>query len=148
MKIILTQPVAGVGDAGDVVDVKDGYARNYLVPRGLALRWTRGAEREVATIRRARSERDLRDLDGAQAAKAALEAAPVVITAKAGAAGKLFGAVTPADVVAAIAAAGGPAVDRRSVELPQPIKTVGTHAVAVRLHPEVTATLSVEVAAA
>jgi large subunit ribosomal protein L9 len=147
MKIILTQPVAGVGDAGDVVVVKDGYARNYLVPRGLAMRWTRGAEREVTTIRRGKSERDLRDLGSAQAAKATLEATPVVVSAKAGAAGKLFGAITPADVVAAISAAGGPAIDRRSVELPQPIKTIGVHSVAVRLHPEVTATLAVEVSA-
>jgi large subunit ribosomal protein L9 len=146
MKIILTAEVSGLGGPGDVVEVKDGYARNYLVPRGLALRWTRGAETQVATLRRGREQREIRDLGEAREVAGRLAGLQVQLPSRAGSGGRLFGSVTAADVAAAVASAGGPALDRRRIELPAAhIKTVGTHTVSVRLHPEVVATLDVEV---
>jgi large subunit ribosomal protein L9 len=145
MKLILTQEVSGLGTAGDVVEVKDGYGRNYLMPRGLAIAWTRGGEKQLEAIRRARSVRDITDMDTAQSVKARLEATPVRLSARAGNAGRLFGAVTPADIAAAVSAAGGPTVDKRRIEMGNPIKTVGAHSVTVRLHPEIAATVQLEV---
>jgi large subunit ribosomal protein L9 len=145
MKLILTQEVSGLGTAGDVVEVKDGYGRNYLMPRGLAIAWTRGGEKQLEAIRRARSVRDITDMDTAQSVKARLEATPVRLSARAGNAGRLFGAVTPADIAAAVSAAGGPAVDKRRIEMGNPIKTVGAHSVTVRLHPEIAATVQLDV---
>jgi large subunit ribosomal protein L9 len=145
MKLILTQEVSGLGTAGDVVEVKDGYGRNYLMPRGLAIAWTRGGEKQLEAIRRARSVRDITDLDTAQAVKSRLEATPVRLSARAGNAGRLFGAVTPADIASAVSAAGGPAVDKRRIEVGNPIKTVGAHSITVRLHPEVAATVQLDV---
>ena len=147
MKLILTQEVTGLGTAGDVIEVKDGYGRNYLMPRGLAIAWTRGGEKQLRTIRRARSVRDIADLDTAREVQARLEAAPVRLSARAGEAGRLFGAVTPADIVSAVAQAGGPVLDKRRIEVGNPIKTVGAHTVTVRLHPEVAATVQLEVVA-
>lgn len=147
MKLILTQEVTGLGAPGDVVEVKDGYGRNYLMPRGLALRWTRGAEKEVVSIRRTRQARGVRDLDQARDAKVQLETLTVRMPVRAGAGGRLFGSVTPADVAEAVAACGGPALDRRKVELDTPIKTVGRHTVSVRLHPDVSARVTVDVVA-
>ena len=147
MKLILTQEVAGLGGPGDVVEVKDGYGRNYLVPRGAAIRWTRGGEKQVTSIRRGREVRDVRDLGQADEIKGRLESLSVTVPVRAGSGGRLFGAVTGADIVEAVAKAGGPAVDRRRIEIGQPIKTVGAHQVTVRLHPEVTATVSVDVVA-
>jgi large subunit ribosomal protein L9 len=147
VKLILTTDVSGLGAPGDVVEVKDGYGRNYLLPRGLAIIATKGAEKQVATIRRARQARAIRGLEHANEVKAALEAlSPVRVSARAAAGGgRLFGSVTPADVVEAVRAAGGPVVDRRTVELPRLIKTTGTHPVGVRLHPEVNASIEIEV---
>jgi large subunit ribosomal protein L9 len=145
MKLILTQEVSGLGEPGDVVEVRDGYGRNYLVPRGLAMRWTRGGEKQVADIRRAREVRDIRDLGDAREISARLASLPVQLETRAGQNGRLFGSVTPADIVAAVQRAGGPQLDRRRVELVDPIKTVGSHQVRVRLHPDVTATLSVDI---
>lgn len=145
MKIILTQEVTGLGSAGDIVEVKDGYGRNYLLPRGYAIRWTRGAEKEVVSIRRARQSRDIRDLDQANEVAARLAELNVRLSARAGGGGRLFGSITPADVAAAVKAAGGPELDRRRVELPTPIKQTGSHQVRVRLHPEVSATFDVAV---
>ena len=147
MKLILTQEVDGLGSAGDVVDVKDGYGRNYLVPRGLGIRWTRGGEKQVASIRRGREARDIRDLGDAQDVKGRLEGLAVRLPARAGASGRLFGSVTVADIAAAVQAAGGPAVDKRRIEIPTPIKTLGAHRVTVRLHPEVQANVGVEIVA-
>jgi large subunit ribosomal protein L9 len=149
MKLILTADVSGLGGPGDVVEVKDGYGRNYLLPRKLAILATKGAERQVQTIRRAQNARAIRGLDHAQEIRAALAAIdPVPMKAKAAAgSGKLFGSVTSADVVAAVKAAGGPVLDKRIVELPGHIKTVGKHAVNVRLHPDVTANFKVQVSA-
>jgi large subunit ribosomal protein L9 len=147
MKLILTQEVAGLGSPGDVVEVKDGYGRNFLVPRGYAMAWTKGGEKQVATIKRARDARNVRDLGHAQEIKRELEARTYTLPARAGAGGRLFGSVTAADVVDAVRAAGGPALDRRAVEVAGQIKTVGTHAVTVHLHPEVTTELDVAVVA-
>ena len=148
MKLILTQDVNGLGAPGDVVEVKDGYGRNYLLPRGLATAWTKGGEKQVAQIKRAREVREVRDLDDAAAIKAKLEGLKVTLSARTGDTGRLFGAVTVADVVDAITAAGGPAVDKRKVTIVAPIKTVGAHKVEVRVHPEALATLNVDVVSA
>ncbi|HKA67806.1 MAG TPA: 50S ribosomal protein L9 [Actinomycetes bacterium] len=145
MKLILTQEVTGLGSPGDVVEVKDGYGRNYLMPRGLAIRWTKGGEKQVSSIKRAREVREVRDLDHAQEVKAKLEALRVKLPALAGEAGRLFGSITVADVVGAVKAAGGPVIDKRRLELGAPIKTLGTHLVSVKLHPEVSARVSVEI---
>ncbi|MGN6243675.1 MAG: 50S ribosomal protein L9 [Motilibacteraceae bacterium] len=147
MKLILTQEVAGLGAPGDVVEVKDGYGRNYLVPRGFGIRWTRGAESQVASIRRAREVRDIRDLSSAQAVKGQLEGLSVRLPVRAGQGGRLFGSVTVADIAGAVKAAGGPDVDKRRIEIGNPIKTLGSHSVSVRLHPEVAATVTVDVVA-
>jgi large subunit ribosomal protein L9 len=147
MKLILTQEVSGLGAPGDVVEVAGGYGRNYLVPRGLAMRWTRGAEKQIDLIKRARSVRDIRGLDDAREAASALGSLTVRLETRAGNGGRLFGSISPADIAAAVLAAGGPELDKRRIEIKNPIKTVGAHQVAVRLHPEVRATLDVEVAA-
>ncbi|MEV6108493.1 50S ribosomal protein L9 [Streptomyces sp. NPDC051940] len=145
MKIILTHEVTGLGGPGDVVEVKDGYARNYLVPRGLAIRWTRGGEKDVEQIRRGRKLREIASVEQANVVKAELEGVKVRLKGRAGDAGRLFGAVTAADIASAIKAAGGPDVDKRRIEVTQPIKTLGTHSVSVRLHPEVAAKVNLEV---
>jgi large subunit ribosomal protein L9 len=147
MKLILTQEVSGLGTPGDVVDVKDGYARNYLVPRALAVAWSKGGEKQVASIQKARGAREIKTLDEAQTVKAQLEGKPVQLSAKAGASGRLFGAVTPADIAAAVSAAGGPTLDRRKIELAQPVKSVGTHQLTVHLHEGVKAAVTLEVVA-
>jgi large subunit ribosomal protein L9 len=145
MKLILTQDVSGLGAPGDVVEVKDGYGRNYLLPRGLATGWTKGGEKQVAQIKRARSVREVRDLDSAQAIKSSLEGLKVKVAARAGDSGRLFGAITVGDVVSAVEAAGGPSVDKRKVTIVSPIKVLGAHKIEVRVHPEVLANLTVDV---
>jgi large subunit ribosomal protein L9 len=149
MKIILTADVSGLGGPGDVVEVKDGYGRNFLLPRALAIQASRGAEKQVATIRRAQETRRIRDLDHANEVRAAIRGlGSIRLKAKAAAnSGKLFGSVTQSDVVAAVKAAGGPVLDKRAVELPGHIKVVGKHPVNVRLHPEVIVTFDVDVTA-
>lgn len=148
MKVILTQPVSGLGAAGDVVVVKDGYARNFLLPRKVATPWTKGGEKQVEAITRGREKRALKSAEDAAAAKSRLEGATITVEARAGQGGRLFGAVTPAEIVDAIVAAGGPEVDKRRVEVPAPIRTVGDHAVHVRLHEDVSADLTVTVTGA
>ncbi|MBA3574280.1 MAG: 50S ribosomal protein L9 [Pseudonocardiales bacterium] len=162
MKIILTTDVPNLGGPGDMVEVKDGYGRNYLVPRGMAIAATRGAEKQVASIRRAQETRQIRDLGHAREVAASLTGlGTVVLMAKAGqkkgaqqagaqqegaqSGGKLFGSVTPADVAAAVRSAGGPVLDKRTVDIDAPIKSTGTYDVTVRLHPEVSVTVPVEV---
>lgn len=147
MKLILTQEVSGLGAAGDIVEVKDGYGRNYLIPRGDAIRWTRGGERTVESIKAARGARAVRDLDHAQEIKASLEAAPVKVPVKAGEGGRLFGAVTVSDIAAAVEAAGAQ-VDKRKILVGNPIKSLGAHTVKVRLHDDVEATVNLEVVSA
>jgi large subunit ribosomal protein L9 len=148
MKLILTQEVTGLGAPGDIVEVRDGYGRNFLVPRGLAIAATKGAEKQIATIRRAREIREVRTLGDAKAIAADLKALTVRLPSRAGEGGRLFGSVTASDVVQAVKAAGGPTIDKRKVILSTPIKSLGTHAVSVRVHPEVDATISLEVVAA
>lgn len=145
MKLILTQEVSGLGTPGDVVEVKDGYGRNYLVPRGLAMRWTRGGEKQIVSIRKAREVREIRDAGQAKDIKGQLEGLSVKLPARAGDTGRLFGSITVADVVAAVKKAGGPDIDKRRIEIGSPIKTVGSHRITVRLHAEVQARLDVEI---
>lgn len=148
MKLILTAPVEKLGIAGDVVEVKDGYGRNFLMPQGKAIRWTRGAEKQIEGIKRARDAREIRGIEHANEVKAQLEALEVTYEAQAASAeGKLFGAVTAADIVKAVKAVGGPAVDKRAVQIAKPIKLTGTHTVGIKLHEAVTAHISVTVAA-
>ncbi|WP_030059639.1 MULTISPECIES: 50S ribosomal protein L9 [Streptomyces] len=148
MKIILTHEVPGLGSAGEVVEVKDGYARNYLVPRGYAIRWTKGGQKDVDAIRRARKIHEIQTLEAANEVKGKLEGVQVKLAVRSGEAGRLFGSVTQSDVVEAIKAAGGPSVDKRAVAIASPIKTVGTHKVSVKLHSDVQANLDIAVVAA
>ena len=142
MKLILTQEVTGLGGPGDVVEVKDGYGRNYLVPQGLATSWTRGGEKQVTQIKRARSKREVRDRDHAMEIKATLESAPIVISARAGSEGRLFGSVTVTDIAEAIRVVD---VDKRKIVLSAPIKVAGKHSVAIRLLPDVVADVTLDV---
>jgi len=145
-KVILTHEVNGLGVAGDIVDVKDGYARNYLVPRKLATPWSAGAEKSIEAMRKARRARELASVEEAQAARDALQASPVTVTAKAGESGRLFGAITTADIAGAIGSRAN--VDKRRIQIAQPIKAVGTYQVQVSLHDGVSATVEVNVVAA
>ena len=147
MKLILTNEVSGLGAAGDVLDVKDGYARNFLLPRGLATPWTKGGQKQVDAIITARATRAVKSLEEAKQLKGRLESSRVTLTAKAGAGGRLFGAVSSADIASAVKASGGPELDRRKIEVKGHIKTVGAYEALVRLHPEVQATVPFEVVA-
>jgi large subunit ribosomal protein L9 len=150
MKLILTAEVDHLGSAGDTVEVKDGYGRNYLLPRGLAIVASRGAERQADEIRRARDTKSIRGLEHAKEVETAIAGlGPVKLPARtAGDSGKLFGSITAADVVAAIKKAGGPNLDKRTVQLPKAhIKTIGTHPITVRLHPDVNVAVSLSVEA-
>ena len=145
MKLILTQEVTGLGTSGDTVEVKGGYGRNYLLPRGLAIKATRGAEKQVESLRRARAAREVATLDDAKALAGRLAGLTVRVPARAGEGGRLFGRVTTADIAAAVTAAGGPELDRRRIDLPSSVKTTGQHTVTVRVHPEVATELTIEV---
>ncbi|MFK0728881.1 50S ribosomal protein L9 [Rothia sp. BD8] len=147
-KIILSQEVTGLGAAGDVVEVKDGYARNYLFPRGLATVWTKGGERQVESIRAARAARAQHNLEDAQAQAERLTGETVSLPVKAGAEGRLFGTVKPAQIAEAIEAAGLGAVDKRTITIEKSIKRTGRHVVAVRLHEDVVASVELDVVAA
>lgn len=145
MKVILRSDVEKVGRKGDVVTVSDGFARNYLVPRGLALKAGRGEEAQAAAMRRSREQREARDRESAEELSGRLTAATVSIPAKAGAEGRLFGSVTTADIAAAVLAATGVELDRRKVSLDEPIKTLGIHEVPLRLHADIETRITVEV---
>ncbi len=145
MKIILTQDVDNLGGPGDIVEVKDGYGRNFLVPRGYAIRWTRGAEKQIDQIKRARSAREIRGREHADEVRTQLEALTVNVQAKSGDSGRLFGSVTSSDITAAIKAAGGPLVEKRAIELDGHIKALGDYPVRVSLHPDVVATVTLHV---
>ncbi|WP_353808130.1 50S ribosomal protein L9 [Agromyces sp. SYSU T00194] len=146
-KVILTHEVNGLGTAGDVVEVKNGYARNYLVPKGYATPWTRGGEKQVEQIKSARSARELHSLEDARALKASLESTKVKLAVKAGSEGRLFGSVKSADVAAAVSAAGLGEVDKRKVTVPT-IKSIGEYEAGVKLRDEVIATITLQVIAA
>ena len=145
MKLILTQEVDGLGAAGDVVEVKDGYGRNYLIPRGVAIRWTRGGERQAESIKKARSSRAVRDHDHAEQIKTKLESEAVDLKVRAGTGGRLFGSVTVTAIAEALEEAAGESVDKRLIMVANPIKTLGSHSVSVRLHEDVSATVALNV---
>ena len=145
MKLILTQEVDGLGAPGDVVEVKDGYGRNYLIPRGLGLRWTRGGEKTIESIKAARLSRAARDSDHAVEIKNKLEQGPVNVQVRSGEGGRLFGAVTTAEIADAITEISGEKVDRRTIVVTTPIKSLGAHVVSVKLHDEVAAKVSLNV---
>jgi large subunit ribosomal protein L9 len=150
MKLILTVDVDHLGSVGDIVEVKDGYGRNFLLPRGLAIVASRGAQKQVEDIRRARESKQVRDFEHANEIKTAIETlGPVALPVKTAAdSGKLFGSVTPGDVVAAIKKAGGPNLDKRTVRLPKGhIKAVGNHPVTLHLHPDVDVEVVLDVVA-
>lgn len=147
-KLILTNEVAGLGSAGDVVEVKNGYARNYLIPQGFAVTWTRGGEKQVASIRAARDARAIHDHEEAVALKNNLETNKVRLTVKAGAEGRLFGAVKTVDVADAVKAAGLGELDKRKIHITSPIKSVGEHEATVRLRDDLTAVITLQVVAA
>ena len=147
MKLILTQEVDGLGSPGDVVEVKDGYGRNYLIPRNVAVRWTRGGQKQVDSIKAARASRSVRDHDHAEQIKAKLEAAAIDVKVRAGDGGRLFGAVTAADIASAITEAGGE-VDKRTIVVGNPIKSLGAHTVTVKVHDDVEAQVSLNVVSA
>ena len=148
MKLILTAPIDKLGVPGDIVEVKDGYGRNYLLPNNYAIRWTRGAEVQIDQIKRARAAKEIKTKEQAELVRSQLEDLKVQITVQAGKSGRLFGAVTPADIARAVKKAGGPALEKRSIEIAKPIKTIGTHTVAVKLHDSITGHVSVETVAA
>ena len=145
MKLILTQEVDGLGSPGDVVEVKAGYGRNYLVPRGLATAWTRGGQKTIDSIKAARASRAVRGLDHAEEIKGKLEGGPISVKVRAGAAGRLFGAVTVTEIADALSVATGEAVDKRTIAVTNPIKTLGAHQVSVKLHDELSAKVSLNV---
>jgi len=147
-KLILTQEVTGLGAPGDVVEVRNGYARNYLIPQGYAVAWTRGGEKQVDQIKAARTAREHATIEEAQDLKARLEANPVKLAVKAGAEGRLFGSVKTADVAAAVEKAGIGSIDKRLVELVAPIKSVGTHEAILKLRDGIVATITLQVVAA
>ena len=147
MKLILTQEVDRLGSAGDIVEVKDGFGRNYLIPRGFAMRWTRGAEKQIESIKAARSARAVRDLGNATDLKAKLEAGPIDVPVRAGDGGRLFGAVTVSDIAGALAAAGAE-IDKRKIVLGNPIKSLGDHQVTVKVFDGVDATVTLHVVSA
>ncbi|GMA21612.1 50S ribosomal protein L9 [Arsenicicoccus piscis] len=147
MKLILTHEVTGLGEPGDVVEVKPGYGRNYLVPRDLATPWSKGGEKQVEAIKKAREARAVKSLDEAKNIKAQLENKPVKVKVKSGAGGRLFGSVSTTTIVDAFDKAGLPSVDRRRIEVTSPIKALGAHSVVVRVHPEVAATVRLDVIA-
>ena len=145
MKIILTQEVDGLGAPGDVVEVKDGYARNYLLPRNVAIRWTRGGQKQVDAIKSARAARAVRDADHAAELKSKLEGDTVDVKVRAGATGRLFGAVTTSEIASALEVAAGEPVDKRSIVLGNPIKALGPHKVSVKLAEGVAADVALNV---
>ena len=146
MKLILTHEVTGLGAPGDVVEVKDGYGRNFLIPRGFAIRWTRGGEKQIDSIKNARNARAVHDLDAAKQIKASLEGSAVDVPVRAGEGGRLFGAVTVADIADAInQKVGGTSVDKRKVMVGNPIKSLGEHQVTVKVHDELDATVKLNV---
>ena len=147
-KLILTHEVDGLGSAGDVVEVKNGYARNYLIPQGLAVAWTRGGEKQVSSIRAARESRAIHDHEEAVALKNTLESKTVKLAVKAGDEGRLFGSVKTGDVADAVKAAGLGELDKRKIQITSAIKSVGEHEATVRLRDEVTAVITLQVVAA
>ena len=147
-KLILTNEVTGLGSAGDVIEVKNGYARNYLIPQGFAVAWSRGSEKQVEQIKAARAARELATIEEAKDLKARVEANVITLRVKAGAEGRLFGSVKTADVAQAIADAGVTGVDKRKIEIANAIKVTGKHEATLRLRDDLVATIALQVVAA
>ena len=147
MRVILRSDVSDLGKRGDILDVADGFARNYLVPKGLAMRATGGTESQAASMRRARDLRDAQDRAAAEEVATALVPKVITVSARAGTEGRLFGSVTSADIAAAIESQTNVRIDRRKLALGEPIKTIGTHTVPVKLHTEVEFPVTVDVVA-
>ncbi len=147
MKLILTSTIDKLGEPGDVVEVRAGYGRNYLVPQGKAIRWTKGAEVQIEGIKRARQAREIRGVEHAQEVREQLEGLAVQVPARASEEGSLFGSVTPNDFVVAVKKSGGPALDKRAVSFAKHVKTTGKHAAEIQLHPAVVAHIDFEVVA-
>ena len=147
-KLILTNEVAGLGSAGDVIEVKNGYARNYLIPQGFAVSWSRGGEKQVASIRAARDARAIHEHEDAVTLKNSLESNKVRLAVKAGNEGRLFGSVKPGDVADAVKAAGLGELDKRKIHITSPVKSVGEHEATIRLRDDVTAVITLQVVAA
>ena len=145
MKLILTSTVNKLGIAGDIVEVRNGYGRNYLVPQGKAIVWSRGAEKQIEGIKRARDAREVRGVEHAQELRTQIEELTIKVPARASDAGSLFGAVTAANLALAVKKAGGPAVDKMSITFAKPVKRVGNHTAAIKLHPAVTTRVGFEV---
>ncbi|MEY4229641.1 MAG: ribosomal protein [Actinomycetota bacterium] len=143
-KLILRSDLAGIGKRGDIVEVSDGHARNYLIPQGLAMVATKGAVSQAKAMRRSRDLRDAADRESAQTIASALVARTITITQKAGAEGRLFGSVTSGDIAQAIHAQANISIDRKKIHV-EPIKTLGTYSVAVKLHSDVEFPVNVEV---
>ncbi|VEI13324.1 50S ribosomal protein L9 [Trueperella bialowiezensis] len=148
MKIILTHEVEKLGKPGDVVEVKDGYGRNYLIPRGYATKWTKGAQRQIDQMNEARRRRVTEDIESARESREALEAGPITIAKTAGSNGRLFGAVTTADVAEAASEITGKKIDRRQVNLTGSLKSVGEYVGSIKLADEINAAIKIEVVAA
>ncbi|MHB1235363.1 MAG: 50S ribosomal protein L9 [Microbacteriaceae bacterium] len=146
-KLILTHEVTGLGAPGDVVEVKNGFARNYLIPQGFAVAWSRGGEKQIESIKAARIAREHATIEEAKDLKARLEATTVSLTVKAGAAGRLFGSVKTSDIADAVHAAGLGSVDKRKIEISAPIKATGPHEATVRLRDDLVATIRLRVTA-
>ena len=147
MRIVLRTDVDGVGKKGDILDVADGFARNFLIPKGRAIKATPGVQAQAEAMRRSRDLKDAKDRESAEVVARTLVPKTIRIPARAGTEGKLFGSVTAADVIAAVAEQAGVELDRRKLHLEEPIKTLGTHHVPVKLHPDVQFPVTVEVVA-
>jgi large subunit ribosomal protein L9 len=147
MKVILRTDVVELGKRGDIIDVADGYARNYLVPKGIAFKASEGTQSQAKAMRRARDLRDAQDRSAAEEVATTLVSKVVTISARAGSEGKLFGSVTSVDIATAVHEQTGVEIDRRKLELAEPVKTLGTHVVPVKLHSDVQFPITVEVVA-
>ena len=147
MKVILRTDVSELGKRGDILDVADGYARNFLVPKGLAMRATDGAASQAASMRRARDLRDAQDRAAAETLATTLVPKVITVTARAGSEGRLFGSVTAGDIASAIEAQTNVQIDRRKLVLPEPIKSLGTHVVPAKLHADVEFPVTIDVVA-
>ena len=144
MKIILTHEVKGLGAAGEVVTVKDGYGRNFLIPRGYATAWTKGAQKQIDQMAAARRKRATEDIEAARELREVLEAATIVVSKKAGENGRFFGAVTAADIAAAASELAGKAIDRRAINMDSLVKSVGIYTGVVKLHEDIAASIKVK----
>lgn len=147
MKLILTGTVDKLGIAGDIIEVKDGYGRNYLLPQGKAIRWTRGNEKQIEGIKRSRDAREVRGAEHAQEIRSQIEGLTIKVASRASEQGHLFGAITANAFAVAVKKAGGPTIDKRSVSFPKPVKTLGSHTANIKLHGAVTAHVAFEVTA-